>query len=60
MLLSIARGFGAALPWSQLHWCAFRNDARGIYRLLTPGGFCCRRLPSPDVRDKVRARFGSA
>ena len=48
------------MPWSQLHWCAFRNDARGIDRLLTPGGFCCRRPPSPDVRDKVRARFGSA
>ena len=49
-----------AMPWSQLHWCAFRNDARGIDRLLTPGGFCCRRPPSPDVRDKVRARFRSA
>jgi hypothetical protein len=43
------------MPWSQLHWAAFRNDAQGIKKLTKPSS-CCGRQISPDKPDKVRYR----
>ena len=42
------RAYG--MPWSQLHWCAFRNDVHGIQKLTKNPG-CCRRPIQPDKRD---------
>ena len=47
------------MPWSQLHWCAFRNDAQGIKKLTSPGAFCCRKAMAPDTVDKVRGDMRS-
>lgn len=40
------------MPWSELHWAAFRNDVPGIKRLTDPaGGFCCRKSLHADITD---------
>eukprot|EP01049_Picozoa_sp_SAG25_P021316 SAG25_NODE_7843_length_454_cov_1.577465_1_plen_60_part_01 len=43
------------MPWSQLHWCAFRNDVQGI-RKLTEGGGCFTSRMDPNIPDQVRKK----
>ena len=41
------------MPWNELHWAAFRDEAQQIKRLTGGGGIlCCSRL-DPDKPDAV-------